>query len=268
MWTVSPDNINQVLYYFYWEEILYAFALGLNKISILLFYLRVFPQQHFRVMAFVMIGLEIGFALGFGLAVIFQCGPLDGAWRSWDGEYQAKCVNVNYLGWSGAGVNIFLDIATLMLPLHALSKLTMSLRKKIQILAMFAVGFFVTLVSILRLRAMIQFGSTKNVTQDYVEVGYWSTIEISIGIVCACMPAIRALLSHILPVVFGGSSTGGSGAPTQPYPFKSEKSRQTGKASNSAGTSDIGANKRKVESGKPGEPERRRAGCAGEKAGP
>ncbi|KAK9779469.1 hypothetical protein SCAR479_03535 [Seiridium cardinale] len=226
MWNVSPDGVDQVLYYFYWEEILYAFALALNKISILLFYLRVFPQQSFRVMIFVMIGLNVGFALAFGLAVVFQCQPLDGAWRSWDGEYQATCVNINYLGWSGAGVNILFDVATLMLPLRVLAQLTMSLRKKIQILAMFAVGFFVTLVSILRLRSMIEFGSTKNATQDYVEVGYWSTIEISIGIVCACMPAIRALLSHTFPLVFGGTRANSSG-PASPYPFSNKKSGQS-----------------------------------------
>lgn len=92
-------------------------------------------------MVYIMIALNAGYALGFGLAVIFQCHPLDGAWRSWDGEYQASCVNINYLGWSGAAINIFFDISTLVLPLHVLTKLTMNWRKKIQILAMFAVGF-------------------------------------------------------------------------------------------------------------------------------
>jgi hypothetical protein len=92
-------------------------------------------------MVYTMIGLNTGYALAFGLAVVFQCQPLDGAWRSWDGEYQANCVNINYLGWSGAAVNIFFDIATLVLPLQVLAQLSMSMRKKIQILAMFAVGF-------------------------------------------------------------------------------------------------------------------------------
>ncbi|KAH8682619.1 hypothetical protein BX600DRAFT_448936 [Xylariales sp. PMI_506] len=202
MWNVSFDNINQVLYYFYWEEILYAFALGFNKVAILLFYLRVFPQKAFRMAVYIMIGLNLSYSVAYTLAVVFQCWPLNGAWLSWDGEHEAKCVNINTLGWSGAGVNILFDLTTLILPLPVLAQLTMSLKKKLQILAMFAVGFFVTLVSILRLRSMIEFGSTVNVTQDYVEVGYWSTIEISIGITCACMPAIRALLVKLFPCVF------------------------------------------------------------------
>ncbi|KAI4599707.1 hypothetical protein KJ359_001443 [Pestalotiopsis sp. 9143b] len=213
MWTLSPDDINQVLYYFYWEEILYAEGLAIGKISILLFYLRVFPQQNFRYMVFVMIALNAMYAVGFGLAVILQCTPVDGAWRSWDGEYKARCFNVNYLGWSGAGANIFFDFTTLILPLPVLAQLTMGWRKKIQVFSMFAVGFLVTLVSILRLKSMIQFGSTTNVTQDYVEVGYWSMIEVSIGIVCACMPACRALISITHQIITGSrKSRSGTGS--------------------------------------------------------
>jgi hypothetical protein len=129
------------LQYFYWEEILYAVGLAISKISILLFYLRVFPQQTFRYMVFVMISLNAMYAIGFSLAVILQCSPVDGAWRSWDGEYKAKCFNVNYLGWSGAGANIFFDVTTLILPLPVLAQLTMSTRKKLQVFSMFAVGF-------------------------------------------------------------------------------------------------------------------------------
>jgi hypothetical protein len=44
------------------------------------------------------------------------------------------------------------------------------------------------------------------------------------------MPAIRALLSHVFPLVFGGTRTGGSGA-ASPYPFRSDKSSQSAPAS-------------------------------------
>lgn len=38
--------------------------------------------------------------------------------------------------------------------------------------------------------------------EDYVEIGYWSTIEVPVGIICACMPALRALLAIWVPKVF------------------------------------------------------------------
>jgi hypothetical protein len=146
---ISITNSNKIVFlttqlqsqYFYIEEVLYAVALGLNKVAILLFYLRVFPQRVFRWCAFIMIGLNLAYSTAYAAAVVLQRRPLDGAWRSWDGEYAASCVSINQLGWSGAAVNIALDIGTLVLPLPVLTHLTMSLRKKIQIVSMFLVGF-------------------------------------------------------------------------------------------------------------------------------
>lgn len=40
-------------------------------------------------------------------------------------------------------------------------------------------------------------------SEDYVEVGYWSTIEAPVGVICACMPAIRSLFSLVFPRMFG-----------------------------------------------------------------
>lgn len=40
-----------------------------------------------------------------------------------------------------AGLNLAIDLATLILPLTELYKLSMTMRKKLQILSMFCVGF-------------------------------------------------------------------------------------------------------------------------------
>lgn len=79
----------------------------------------------------------------------------------------------------------------------------------------------VTLVSILRLNSLIHFASTENLTckyenlssqfsniywwgtGDYVGIGYWSTIECDVGVICACLPAIRSLLRRVSPKLFG-----------------------------------------------------------------
>lgn len=63
----------------------------------------------------------------------------------------------------------------------------------------------------LRLKWMIQFANSQNVTWDYVPIGYWSTIEVHAGILCACLPAMRALLYKACPCLVGraGASTAG-----------------------------------------------------------
>ena len=34
---------------------------------------------------------------------------------------------------------------------------------------------------------------------DYTSMAYWSHIELQVGIICACMPAIRSLLRKMFP---------------------------------------------------------------------
>jgi hypothetical protein len=48
----------------------------------------------------------------------------------------------------------------------------------------------VTIVSILRLKYMIQFAATSNVTWDYLPIGYWSAVEAHVGAIVACLPSV------------------------------------------------------------------------------
>lgn len=125
---------------FYLEEVFYIFSMSLLKVSVLLFYLKVFPKRGFRHAVYIMAGLNIVYAMVYGFVVIFQCTPVNGAWLSWDKEYNSRCMNQNILGWSTASINIALDLATIALPLPSLAKLKMPMRKKLQIMLMFAVG--------------------------------------------------------------------------------------------------------------------------------
>lgn len=51
----------------------------------------------------------------------------------------------------------------------------------------------------LRLKWMVQFANSQNVTWDYTPIGYWSTLEVHVGIVIACLPALRSLQHRLLP---------------------------------------------------------------------
>jgi hypothetical protein len=72
----------------------------------------------------------------------------------------------------------------------------------------------------LRLQSLIEFGSSTNLTMDNFDVVKWSTIEVNVGIICACMPTMRLLLQRFFPNIIGstlqkygsgvGKSSGGS----------------------------------------------------------
>ena len=225
------DNITKILHIYYFDEMLYLSSIALTKISILLFYLRIFPNPTFRRLVWLAIAYCIGYILGTVIALVFQCKPLNLAWTRWDNEHPGKCINLNLLGWMTAALNILGDMIVICLPLHELSKLAMGQRKKAGVMLMFLGGGFVTVVSMLRLKYMIQFNNSHNVTWDYTPIGYWSTLEVHVGVIIACLPAVRSLQRRIFPSsrspnsyypgpsgAYGYNSKGGSPFPSVAKP--------------------------------------------------
>ncbi|PGH00426.1 hypothetical protein GX51_05834 [Blastomyces parvus] len=202
IWHVDFDDITKVLYIYFWDEWIYFSALIPTKLSLHFFYLRIFPKRSFRIAIYVVMAVTLAYGIVFIIVSVFQCSPIKLAWLRWDGETPGRCNNINLQGWTSAAFNIVLDLVTLALPLRELSKMDLWRKKKIHICIMFSVGSFVTIVSILRLHTLLKFATSHNFTWDYVEMGYWSTIEIHVGIICACMPAMRSLLRRLFPSFF------------------------------------------------------------------
>jgi hypothetical protein len=133
IWTLQPEQITNVLFYYYLGEIFYVVALGISKISILFFYLRVFPSKGFRTLTYVIMGLSVAYTIAFFFATTFQCAPVSLAWTQWDKLHKGTCNDIHLQGWIAAAVNIVLDAVVMMLPLRHLARLNMSLRKKLMV---------------------------------------------------------------------------------------------------------------------------------------
>ena len=201
MWTLKANQITNVLYFYFLGEIFYVLALGISKISILFFYLRVFPCKDFRRIIYGVMGLSVAYTVAFFIATTFQCTPVSYAWTQWDGLHQGRCNDIHLQGWIAAGINIILDTIVMVLPLKHLVKLNMNLKKKLMVMTMFSVGIIVIFTSSMRLYSLAHFANSKNITWDYVEAGYWSLIEIDVSIICGCMPALRLLVSKMWPTI-------------------------------------------------------------------
>lgn len=164
IWTVPFENITAILKIYYFDEDLYLTCLPLVKISVLFFYLRIFPQDWFRYACFATMAACAGYGIAFLLVSVFQCRPLQFAWNHWDGEHAGNCNDINAQGWTSAAINVILDIVVLALPMPVIAKLELNKRKKGLVLLMFSTGFVVTIISILRLQVLVNFGGTTNFT--------------------------------------------------------------------------------------------------------
>ncbi|KAH7150284.1 hypothetical protein B0J13DRAFT_286399 [Dactylonectria estremocensis] len=204
IWTLTYPEITKFGMYFYVMAVLYFLHVTLLKLALLFFYLRIFPATPIRRTLWGTVIFNCLFGAAFVLTAIFQCKPISYFWTKWDGEHEGQCMDINAIAWSNSAISIALDIWMLAIPLSQLKALNLSWRKKLGVGIMFCVGAFVTVVSVLRLRSLITFGShSQNPTWEYVEVSMWSTIEINIGIICTCMPTIRLILVRVFPKLMG-----------------------------------------------------------------
>ncbi|KAK1594576.1 CFEM domain-containing protein [Colletotrichum navitas] len=213
IWTLSPDTITSFGYWFYIMEILYFAQVTLLKMSLLFFYMRIFSHNApMRQLIWGTVAFNAVFGTTFIFLAVFQCSPISFYWTKWDQEHSGVCLNVNGIGWANAGISIILDCWMLGLPLSQISTLNLHWKKKISVALMFFVGTFVTVVSILRLQSLVQFEKSQNPTWDQFGVAVWSTVEINVGIICACLPAVRVILVRLFPKILGSTRTGGSQA--------------------------------------------------------
>ena len=205
IWTVPFDHITQMLRLMYVAEVFYTLSTALTRISILVFYLRVFSGPRFRVATKIMIGFNIAGWVATFFPIAFQCTPISYAWTRWSEETQGHCINLHAGTWTLAAFNILFDLTALILPLPALYQLqlTYSWKKKARVFVMFSIGLIATLVSILRLRSLVYFGKTRNPTWDLVELTIWSVTESKVGIICACLPMAAVFFTRLAPQWLG-----------------------------------------------------------------
>jgi hypothetical protein len=68
---------------------------------------------------------------------VFSCHPVA---YFWDRDLHGQCLDVNALAYANSGMSIAQDLIVIALPLPVLTKLNMSMKKKIGVVFMFAVG--------------------------------------------------------------------------------------------------------------------------------
>lgn len=115
---------------------LYSTILALTKVSILLTYLRIFPDRRFQYLVIGCICFIALNGLAFDLSIILQCLPIQAIWTL----EPAKCIDLQLLAVILAAFTILEDVVVVCLPMFELRKLKMSPRRKLGVMFMFCLG--------------------------------------------------------------------------------------------------------------------------------
>lgn len=96
--------------------IIYCAATGFTKVSVLIFYLRIFPSRNFHVAVWTIVFIAAGYSIASILANIFSCNPIA---KSWDLTITTgSCMNRPVFYFANAGLGIFTDFATVAVPMY------------------------------------------------------------------------------------------------------------------------------------------------------
>ncbi len=118
-------------------QLFYTFTLPTVKISILLFYRRIFVTRSFQIASLTLIGCCVAWFIAIFCLDIWQCTPIQ---RQWDRSLPGTCVN-DRLSFVANGIfSIIIDFCTLLLPMPVIWKLNRAWQDRIGLMGIFALG--------------------------------------------------------------------------------------------------------------------------------
>ncbi|KFY32527.1 hypothetical protein V493_00117 [Pseudogymnoascus sp. VKM F-4281 (FW-2241)] len=202
-WDVPPQNLEILEKLYYVSQILYVIVQSLAKFSILFLFLRVFPSHKFRLVVKICIGWMVGHTVAFVLVVTFQCVPVKAVW---DHSIQGTCTNSQAFVYAAAGFSIFEDFVIMLLPIWELKDLSLNSKKKLALMFLFALGSFACITSMLRLKYLVAYGTSHDVTYGAVDVILWSVLEDYVAVICASLMCLRPLIVRCFPTLFPTSN--------------------------------------------------------------
>ncbi|KAK0663838.1 hypothetical protein DIS24_g1009 [Lasiodiplodia hormozganensis] len=193
-----PDLMRQ-LQWLWVSTWVYVISLGLSKLSILAQYLRIFVTVRTVRAIWACIIFVIAYTLQSLIVGIFSCNPPR---KFWDPTLQeGSCINYTLYYYVAAALNILTDLAIILVPVPALRHLNVSRTKRIGVMLLFSVGGFGCIVSIIRLWTLYSLDlAVRRGDSTYANASpaLWSSIEIHVCIICACLPSLSPMLSLLL----------------------------------------------------------------------
>jgi len=77
-------------------------------------------------------------------------------------------------------------------------------------MVVFTLGGFTCIISILRLQSLLVFLHNSDISWHNPLAAIWSSLEVNIGILCSCLPTLKAMVSRYFPRAFNSSYLRGS----------------------------------------------------------
>ncbi|KAF7594033.1 hypothetical protein BBP40_010311 [Aspergillus hancockii] len=175
--------------------VMYGPTAYLTKISLLWILTRVFsPYRKTITFIYVFLGVMLAYYIPAVIVKIRICDPIS---KFWVPDLPGSCLDQRSIIMADAVVSVVSDIIILILPLPLTLGLQLPTRKKMRVMGILGAGGLACASSIIRLILIIFTGQSKDATMAFMRINMFGNAEVAIGVICACLPALSAILSRV-----------------------------------------------------------------------
>ncbi|KAF7616265.1 integral membrane protein [Aspergillus flavus] len=179
----------------YGTMIVYGPAAYLTKLCLLWIMTRVFhPFRKAVILIYIFLGLMLAYYIPALIVKICICNPIS---KFWAPTTPGSCLNQSKITLADAVISVVSDLIILIIPVAIVSTLHLPTRKKVRVIALLSAGGLACASSIARLVLIVSTAKSQDITMSFMRINMLGNAEISLGIICACLPALSALTTHI-----------------------------------------------------------------------
>ncbi|MCJ1403806.1 hypothetical protein MMC11_007029, partial [Xylographa trunciseda] len=196
---LTPANQEEISHWSFYHWVIVTIGISFVKLSIAFLLLRLVTSVWYKRLLWATIAFLIAATLVAAMTLIFSCVPPA---ANWDPTLlpTAKCFSLSTftaVGLLNTSVNIVTDVLFVILPIPVIWGLQLNVRTRITLIGVLSLGTFACIASIIKLSIQINILSTPDQTRND-SYNIWNSIELSVGIIAACLPSLRPLFKTML----------------------------------------------------------------------
>ncbi|KAG2412874.1 hypothetical protein HFD88_010431 [Aspergillus terreus] len=214
----------------YVTMVMYGPTAFLTKMSLLWIMTRVFsPFRKSVIFIYVFLALMLAYYIPAVIVKIRICSPISKFWAT---DTPGTCLGQSSIIMADAVVSVVSDMIVLILPLPLTLGLQLPTKKKMRVMAILGAGGLACASSIIRLVLIVFTGQSSDGTWAFMRINMFGNAEIAIGVICACLPALSALISRTYKEYSSNKYTGNTDYELRKYAHPS-RNTQTQKSNRS-----------------------------------
>lgn len=145
------------------------------------------------------IAFTVTYTIWLVIILLVICRPVQANWElsTHPGEYADACLppqNGIAIFWVFAVCTSLSDLYMVVIPCLATRKFLLRKRQRLGLSIMFSLGLLVLVASLIRNYYMIKWSYNAAETRSWAtfDINVWWQLEIQLGIICACAPALKS----------------------------------------------------------------------------